>query len=142
MTFTSQVAPLVALVVLSLAGFAQTGMRAGLWENTVTARGQTITHKACITSEQEKLSKGSVESMRAATEKALEKTPTCKITEFSVTGNVSTVVMTCAKETTKRVTTITGDMFRTVATSTRGGETQTAIFTGKRIGNCPAGGVQ
>src|ERR1700682_1925361 len=53
-------------LLLAVAGWAQgkVRMRAGLWENTVTSSGSTATRNACITSEQEEHSKGTVDSMR------------------------------------------------------------------------------
>jgi hypothetical protein len=92
-------------------------MHAGLWENTVTASGQTVTRKNCITPEQEQRSKGTVESMRESAEKSLAKSGSCKLKEFTVAGATQTVVMICGKTTIKPVTTFHGDSFETTATA-------------------------
>jgi hypothetical protein len=70
-------------------------MRAGLWENSVTSSGRTVTHNACITPAQEEGSKGSIASMREAIEKALAKSGACKLQEFTVVENTRTELMVC-----------------------------------------------
>lgn len=120
----------------------QTSMRAGLWENTVTASGQTVTRNACITPEQEQRSKGTVESMRESTEKSPAKSGACKLTEFTVAGATQTVVMVCGKTTIKHVTTFHADSFETTGTATTPEGVKSSLLKGRRLGDCPAGGVE
>ena len=120
----------------------QVSMHAGLWENTVTASGQTVTRKACITPEQEQQSKGTVESMRESTEKSLAKSGTCKLKEFTVSGTIQTVVMVCGKTTIKHLTTFRGDSFETTATATTPEGVKSSLIKGRRLGECPAGGAK
>jgi len=136
----------IAFMVLpfSMTGLllGQVSMRAGLWENTVTAGGQTVTHNACITSEQEEHSKDTVDSMRDSIEKSLAKSGTCKLKEFTVVGAVRTEVMVCGKTTIKNTTTFHGDSFETVGTSTTADGVKSSSIKGRRIGECPAGGAK
>lgn len=129
---------------LAIAGWlqGQVGMRAGLWENTVSARGQTATRKACITPEQEQQSKASVASMRESTEKSLAKSGTCKLKEFTMTGATQTMVMVCGTTTIKNLTTFRGDSFETVGTATTPEGVKSSLIKGRRLGDCPAGGVK
>jgi hypothetical protein len=132
-----------ALMVLLLATpvwlLAQVSMRAGLWENTVTARGQTVTHNACISAEQEQHSKESVASMRESIEKTLAKSGACKLTEFTVQGNTRTEVMVCGKKTIKNSTIFHGDSFETTGTETTAEGVKSSLMKGRRLGDCPAG---
>jgi Protein of unknown function (DUF3617) len=134
------------LMVLLLATpvwlLAQPSMRAGLWENTVTSNGQTVTHNACITAQQEQASKGSVAVMRESIEKALGKNGACKLTEFTVVGNTVTNVMVCGNSTIKNSTVFRGDSFETTVTRTTGQDVKSSLMKGRRIGDCPAGGAK
>src|SRR5580704_15740655 len=113
MKFTSRVALTVSLLATPIWLLAQVSMRAGLWENTVTSSGQTVTRNACITAEQEQQSKKSVASMRESIEQALAKSGACRLTEFTVLGNTRTEVMVCGKKTIKQTTLFRGDSFET-----------------------------
>lgn len=117
----------------------QVRMRAGLWENTVTSSGRTVTHNACITPAQEASSVGSVDSMREAIEKSLAKNGACKLKEFTVTGTTRTELMACGKTTIKNVTTFQGDAFETTSTSTTAEVVKSTLMKGRRLGDCPAG---
>jgi hypothetical protein len=108
-------------------------MRAGLWENTVNAGGQSVTRNACIMSEQEQRSKGTVDSMRESIEKTLAKNGVCKLKEFTVVGATRTDVMVCGKSTYKNVTTFRGDSFETVATATTAEGVKTSLMKGRRM---------
>jgi hypothetical protein len=121
---------------------AQERMRAGLWENSVTSGGKTATRKNCVTPHQAEMSKGTPAMLKAESEKALAKSGSCTLKEFSLTGNTKTEVMVCGQNTIKNVTTFHGDSFETTATSTKGGVDKVALMKGKRIGECPAGGVE
>ena len=135
-----------ALMVLLLATpawlLAQVSMRAGLWENTVTAGGQTVTRKACITAEQEQHSKESAAIMRESIEQALAKTGACRLTEFTVLGNTRTEVMVCGKKTIKSSTIFHGDSFETNSTETAAEGVKSSLIKGRRLGDCPAGGAK
>jgi Protein of unknown function (DUF3617) len=142
MTFTTRIAFMV--VPLAMTGWlpGQVSMRAGLWENTVTASGQTATRKACITPEQERHSKESVESMRESTEKTLAKTGACTLKEFSVAGATLTEVLVCGKTTIKNSTVFHIDSFETTGTATTPEGVKSSLIKGHRLGDCPAGGAQ
>jgi hypothetical protein len=120
----------------------QVSMRAGRWENTVTASGQTVTHNSCITPEQEEHSKGTVDSMRESIEKTLAKNGTCKLKEFTVVGATRTEVMVCGKTTIKNSTTFHGDSFETIGTATTAEGVKSSLIKGRRVGDCPAGGAK
>lgn len=139
MTLNARIA-LIALPV-AIAGWlqGQVRMRAGLWENTVTSNGRTVTRNACITPDQEENSKGTVASMRAAIEKSLAKTGTCKLKEFNVMGTTRTEIMECGKTTIKNSTTFHGDSFETTSTSTTADVVKSTLMKGRRTGDCPAG---
>jgi len=115
---------------------------AGLWETTVTGGGKTATRSACITPEQEQQSKGTVESMRAATEKSLATSGGCKLAEFTIAGSTQTVVTVCDQITIKHVTIFHGDSFETTATTTTPEGPKTASIKGHRLGNCPPSGAK
>jgi len=121
---------------------AQVSMRAGLWENTVTANGQTATRSSCISAEQAGHSKDSVASMRESVEKALAKNGACKLTEFTVVGNTRTEVMVCGKKTIKNSTVFHGDSFETTGTQTGADGVKSSVIKGRRLGDCPAGGAK
>jgi hypothetical protein len=118
---------------------AQVSMRAGLWENTVTSSGQTVTRNACITAEQEQQSKKSVASMRESIEQALAKSGACRLTEFTVLGNTRTEVMVCGKKTIKQTTLFRGDSFETTGTETTADGVKSSLTKGRRLGDCPSG---
>jgi len=130
------------LLALTVGLQGQVTMHAGLWENTVSSSGRSATRNTCITAEQERQSKGTVDSMRASTEKALEKGGGCKLTEFTVAGAVQTVVMACGKATIKHVTTFHADTFETNVTSTTPEGVKSSVIKGRRLGDCPPGGAQ
>jgi hypothetical protein len=117
-------------------------MRAGLWENTVTASGQTVTHNACITPEQEQRSKATVDSMRESMEKTLAKNGACKLKEFTVAGATQTMIMVCGKTTIKHSTKFHGDSFETTGTATTAEGVTSSLIKGRRLGECPAGGAK
>src|SRR5260370_25690553 len=142
MTLNSRIAFLV--LALTITGWlqGQVRMRAGLWENTVTASGQTVTRNACITSEQEQQSNGTVDSMRASLEKSLAKNGACKLNEYTVAGGPKTMIMVCGKTTIKHLTTFHADSFETNATATTQEGVKSSLIKGRRLGDCPAGGVK
>ena len=121
---------------------AQASMRAGLWENTVTSSGQTVTRSACITTEQEQHSKESVAIMRESIEKVLAKNGACKLTEFTVLGNTRAEVMVCGKKTIKNSTVFHGDSFETTGAETTAEGVKSSVIKGRRLGDCPAGGAK
>jgi hypothetical protein len=142
MTLSSRIAFIV--LPLAMMGWlqAQVRMRAGLWENTVTAMGQTVTQNACINSEQEKQSSGTVEAMRATVEKTMAKAGGCKLQEFTMSGDTQTMVMVCGTTTMKHVTTFHPNSFETMGTATTPEGVKTSVIKGRRIGDCPAGGAK
>jgi hypothetical protein len=142
MTSTSKIALMILPLAMTGWLLGQGRMRAGLWENTVIAGGQTVTHNACITAEQEQKSNTTVEVMRESTEKALAKTGTCKLKEYTISGGVQTVIMVCGKNTNKNVTAFRADSFETTATSTTPEGVKTSLMKGRRLGDCPAGGAK
>jgi hypothetical protein len=141
MTLTSRIAFIALPLMMTAWLHGEAGMRAGLWENTVTGMGKTVTHNVCITPEQEQQSKGTVESMRAATEKSLAKSD-CKIREFTMASGTQTVVMACGPTTIKHLTTFRTDSFETNITMTTPEGVKTSLMKGRRLGECPAGGAK
>ena len=142
MKSTSRTALTVLLLVTPVWLPAQVSMRAGLWENTVTSRGQTATRNACITTEQEQHSKESVASMRESIEKALARNGACRLTEFTVQANTRTEVMVCGKKTIRNSTVFRGDSFETTGTETTTEGVKSSLIKGRRLGDCPAGGAK
>ncbi len=138
----SRAAWMVLLLATPVWLLAQVNMRAGLWENTVTASGQTVTRNACITAEQEQHSKESVPVMRESIEKALAKTGSCKLTEFTVVGNTRTEVMVCGKKTIRNSTVFRGDAFETTGAETTAEGVKSSLIKGRRLGDCPAAGAK
>jgi hypothetical protein len=142
MTSTSRIAFVVLPLAITSWLQGQVGMRAGLWENTVNASGQTATRKACITPEQELQSKGTVASMRESTEKSLAKSGACKLKELTVAGATQTMVMICGTTTIKHSTTFRADSFETNATATTPEGVKSSLIKGRRLGDCPAGAAK
>jgi uncharacterized protein DUF3617 len=142
MTLTSRIAFMIVPLAMTGALHGQVSMRAGLWENTVTSSGQSVTRNACITPEQEQHSKGTVESMRESIEKALAKNGACTLKEFTVAGATRTEVMVCGKTTIKNSTTFHADSFETTSTATTAEGVKSTLMKGRRVGDCPAGGVK
>jgi len=140
MTLTSRI--VLMTLPLAMTGWlrGEVRMRAGLWENTVTASGQTATRNACITPEQERQSNVSVEAMRESTEKSLAKSGGCTLKEFTLAGGTQTLVMVCGKTTIKNVTKFNGDSFETNGTATTPQGVKVSLIKGRRIGDCPPGG--
>ncbi len=128
-------------LTLAMTGWlqGQVRMHAGLWENTVTSSGRTVTHNVCITPAQEASSAGTADSMREAIEKSLAKNGACKLKEFTVTGTTRTELMVCGKTTIKNATTFHGDSFETTSTSTTAEVVKSTLMKGRRLGDCPAG---
>ena len=142
MTLTSRIVLIV--MPLAMTGWlrGQVVMHAGLWENTLTGSGQTVTHNVCITPEQEQQSKGTVESMRESTEKSLGKSGSCKLKEYTIAGSTQTMVMVCGDTTIKHSTIFQADSFVTTATATTPEGVKTSSIKGRRLGACPAGGAK
>lgn len=142
MTLTSRVAFMV--LPLTMTGWlqGQVRMRAGLWENTVIASGQTVTRNACVTPEQEEHSKGTAAAMRESLEKTLAKSGACKLKEFSIAGSTQTMIMVCGNSTMKHVTTFRGDSFETVGTATTAEGVKSSLIKGRRLGDCPPDGAK
>ena len=142
MTLTSR----IVFIVLPLAMIgllqAQVRMRAGLWENTVTSMGKSVTQNACITAEQEKQSSGTVEAMRASLEKNMAKAGRCKLQEFTMTGDTQTMVMVCGTTAIRHLTKFHLDSFETTSTATTPEGARSSVIKGRRIGDCPAGGAK
>lgn len=142
MTLTSRI--VLMILPLAMAGWlhGEVRMRAGLWENTVSASGKSVTHNVCVTPEQERQSNGTVYSMRESTEKTLAKSGSCKLKEFTIAGGAQTLVMVCGDTTIKHLTTFHGDSFETTGTATTPAGVKTSLIKGRRLGDCPAGGAK
>ena len=142
MTLISRIAFIVLPLTMTAWLQGQVRMRAGLWENTVTASGQTVKRNACITPEQEQQSKATVQSMRESTEKTLAKTGACKLKEYTMAGDTQTMVMVCGTTTIKHLTTFHPGSFETTATATTPEGVKLSLIKGRRLGECPAGGAK
>jgi hypothetical protein len=116
---------------------AQERMRAGNWENTVIASGQTMTKNACLNVHDAAMSGGSPAEIRAETEKALAKSGRCKLADFKMDGNSKTETIVCGADTIRNETTFHGgDSFDTTTTHSKGGVVTVAHFKGRRTGDC------
>lgn len=73
---------------------------------------------------------------------SLAKSGACKLKEFTVAGATQTVVMVCGKTTIKHVTTFHADSFETTGTATTPEGVKSSLLKGRRLGDCPAGGVE
>jgi hypothetical protein len=58
------------------------------------------------------------------------------------TGGTQTMVMVCGETSIKHVTTFHTDSFETTATATTPKGVKVSLIKGRRIGECPAGGVK
>ncbi len=118
---------------------AQERMRAGNWENTVIASGQTVTKSACLSAHDAAMSSGSPAVIREEIEKSLAKSR-CKLADFKMDDNSKTETMVCGADTIRNETTFHGgDTFDTTSTHTNGGVVTVAHFKGRRTGDCKAG---
>jgi hypothetical protein len=141
MMIKSTVMPAVFCLLLSSVTALQAAdrMRAGNWENTVTAaNGQTATRNACLTAHDAAMSNGSPEVIRAETEKAIAKSG-CKLKDFSIDDKSKTETMVCGDDSIHNETTFHGgESFETTTTRTKGGTATVAHFKGHRTGDCKA----
>ena len=138
---------LIRIVPLALACFAfyaapalqaQQRMRAGRWENTVTANGQSITKSHCVTAAQADEANGPVSVLKANAEKALAKNGKCTLKEFKIEGNVKTESFVCGSSNYSNNSTFHGgDSFETTVTMTDGGVEHVSLMKGHRTGACP-----
>ena len=80
--------------------------------------------------------------MRESTEKSLAKSGACKLKEFTVAGATQTMVMVCGTTTIKHSTIFRADSFETNATATTPDGVKSSLIKGRRLGDCPAGGVK
>jgi hypothetical protein len=138
-TVTPAVFYLVLCTVTAL--HPQDRMRAGNWENTVTAPdGQTATRNACLSAHDAATSNGSAAVIRAGTEKAIAKSGKCTLKDFNIDGKSKTETMVCGADTIHNETTFhDGESFETTTTRTRGGVVTVAHFKGRRTGDCKPG---
>lgn len=120
---------------------AQDRLRAGNWENTVTAAdGKTVTRNACMSAETAAKSNGSPAVIRAETEKAIAKIGSCRLKDFTLDSKSKTDTMVCGEDTIHNETTFHGgDSFETTTTRTHGGVVTVAHFKGRRTGDCKPG---
>ena len=109
-----------------------------MWENAVTANGQTVTKSHCFTAAMAEEANGPVSVMRTNAEKALAKSGTCKLKEFKIEGNIKTESFTCGSTTYSNNSTFHGgDSFETTVTTNEGGATHVSLMKGHRTGACP-----
>ena len=142
MLLKTKVIPAVMCLTLSAATalHAQERMRAGMWENTVTAAsGQSTTRSSCLKPEDAAKSNGPAAVVRAETEKALSKTA-CALKDFNLDNDNLTQTMVCGSTTIHQETTFHGGgSFETTTTNTEGGATKVSRIRGRRTGECKAG---
>jgi Protein of unknown function (DUF3617) len=119
---------------------AEDRMQAGLWENTVTSSGKTVTQTACLTAADVLSANQSAAAIREATEKALAKSGkgTCKLKELKIEGDRLSQALDCGATAYTTVTTYHGSTFETTSTSTKAGVAKVSLIKGRRIGVCPA----
>jgi hypothetical protein len=128
------------IICVATALHAQERMRTGMWENTVTANGQTATHSQCFKPEDAASSNGSPAVIRAEVEKALAKSGACTLKDFKLEGNTMTQTMVCGKSTIVNETKFHGgDSFETTMTHTADGVSKVSQIKGRRTGDCKAG---
>ena len=129
-----------ALVFLTLSTtttlHAQVRVRSGMWENTMTAFGKTVTRSECIKPAEAAMSNGSPAILRAETEKALSKSG-CTLKNFKLDGNTLTYTMVCEESTVLLETKFHGgDSVETTMTFTVGGVTNVKQLKNRRTGDC------
>jgi hypothetical protein len=140
MTILKTVTPVFCLLLSAVTAMhAQDRMRAGNWENTVTAAdGQTVTRNACLSAHDAAMSNGSPAVIRAEVEKAIAKSG-CTLKDFNIDAKSKTDTMVCGANTVHNETTFHGgDSFETTTTHTKGGVVTVAHFKGRRTGDCKA----
>jgi hypothetical protein len=141
--FKTMITPALVCLALSSATtlHCQDRMRAGNWENTVTAaNGQTMTHNACLSVHDAAMSSGSPAVIRAETEKAIAKSGRCTLKDFNVDGKSKTETMVCGADTIHNESTFHGgESFETTTTRTRGGVVTVSHLKGRRTGDCKTG---
>ncbi len=117
---------------------AQERIKSGLWENTVTAHGRSITRRNCLTNAELATTNGSVEAIRAAMAKTFGgANGACTLKDLRIEGNSMTSQTVCGASSSTTVMVFHGDTAETTSTSTRAGVVTVTRITGRRIGVCP-----
>jgi hypothetical protein len=130
----------IACLTLATAALlsAQERIKSGLWENTVTAHGQSITRKNCLTAAELATTNGSIEAIRAAIAKTFAGTNgACTLRDLKIEGNSITSRTVCGASSSTTVVTFRGDTAETTSTSTRAGVVTVTKIVGRRLGVCP-----
>jgi len=118
--------------------YAQERIKAGLWENTVTAHGQSITRKSCLTDAELATTNGSIEAVRGAIAKMFAGTNgACTLKDLNIERNSMTSRTVCGASSSTTVMVFHGDTAKTTSTSTRAGAVTVTKIVGRRLGVCP-----
>ena len=130
--------PALVCFTLAAASSAQERTRPGMWENTVTAGGQTSARSHCVTASDAAGANGPVSAIRASAEKAAAKGGACTLQGFKMEGNTKTESLRCGMTSYSNSTVFhDGNSFETTTTMTRAGVAKVTLIKGRRTGDCP-----
>ena len=129
---------LVVLVAAAALLCAQDRIKSGLWENTVTSHGRSITHKSCLTEAELATTNGTVQAIRESMAKTFANTNgSCTLKDLKIEGNSMTSQTVCGATSFTNVMVFHGDTAETTSTSTKAGVTTVTHISGRRLGVCP-----
>jgi hypothetical protein len=127
----------LALSLLASGMQAADRVRPGLWENTVTADGKSVTKTSCRTPAQTASVNGSDKTILDSMQKAFAKTQGCALKDVKIAGNTISWVMACADRSIASTSIYGGDTSETTISTTTAGVTKTSRIKSRRVGNCP-----
>jgi hypothetical protein len=114
-------------------------MKSGQWEVTISANGRSATNTHCDPPGAVKMTNGSSEEIRSALEKSAV-TLQCKLQDFKMDDTNISYSYACADKTMETKTSYhDGNTFETTRTTKVGGQEQTSVTKGRRVGECPKG---
>jgi hypothetical protein len=117
---------------------AQERIKSGLWENTVTSHGRSITRKNCLIEAELAMTNGTGQAIRESIVKTFAGTNgSCTLKDPKIEGNSMTSQIVCGATSSTTVMIFHGDTAETTSTSTKGGVIKVTHITGRRLGVCP-----
>jgi hypothetical protein len=121
---------ILATASLASSASAFDRVRAGQWETTVTANGQSTTRSACVAKGDADAINGDLASVRAFVEKNAG--PGCKVTDVKVNAGQVIVTSLCAGAENVGKTTYRGDSYDSA-------DSNGTTARSRRVGACPQG---
>lgn len=126
----------IALVVTPSLLTASDRVRMGQWEVTSTSNGKARTFKSCVQADEATAVNGDAKASKAYTEKLLA--GHCTFTDYKVSGNSISSVMSCGATIVRSTTTYHGDRYESDSTTRTGNASEvTSHIDAKRLGDCP-----